>query len=142
MESSFYNPAMIDSLNRLLRILTRSLPIYMEDARPWSAGDDVAARTALWRVASDFRTLARRVALAILDHGGQPSSGTFPVEFGSLNDVSLDYLLGEVIERLRCEVELIERCAIELKNSPDARALAEEILGNCKGHLDQLAQLT
>ena len=125
-------------LNRLLRILTRSLPRYLEDAKPWSDGDQPEAQAALDALVADQQTLACRVAAAILDLGGQPEPGPFPTAFACMNDASLDYLLKQVIQRQRKDLTAIERCAADLAEKPELRALAEESLGNAQAHLDIL----
>jgi hypothetical protein len=125
-------------LGQILRVLCRSLPMYLEDARPWTAGDDEPLRTALARLVADQRRLARRVADAILRRGGQPAPGPFPLEFTGLNDVSLSYLAGQVCDRVQRDIDAVGRAVAELAADPEARDLAEEVLGNLQGHLDLL----
>jgi hypothetical protein len=127
-------------LGRILRVLCRSLPMYLEDARPWSARDDVAARTALGRLVADQKLFARRVADAILRRGGQPAPGPFPLEFSALNDVGLDYLLQRVRDQLRSDIDAVARAAAALASDPEARDLAEEVAGNLQGHLELLRE--
>jgi hypothetical protein len=133
--------AAIDVLNRLLRIICRSLSAYLEEARPWTSGDRPQLQTALARLAADQHVCARRVAQAIGEYGGQPEPGAFPLEFTGLNDAALDYLAAEIVQRLRGDVTALRRCAAELAGDPRARALAEEVLGNAEGHLDILQEL-
>ncbi|MGO8690217.1 MAG: hypothetical protein ACLQLG_11325 [Thermoguttaceae bacterium] len=128
-------------LTRLLRILCRSLPMYLRDARPWSAVEGDPALAALAALVADQERFACRTAQAILDLGGQPEPGPFPMEFASINDASLDYLLGQVIESLHRDLPRIERCAAELADFPALCALAEEALGNAQAHLDILERI-
>jgi hypothetical protein len=136
-----YQPAVAVVLNRLFRLLTRSLPMYLEDAKPWSGGEATQAREALARLVADQRMLARRLADAIVERGAQPEPGAFPMEFATLNDVAFDYLLCRIIERLQREIEEIETCLAELSGDPRAHELVEEVLGNAQGHLDVLKPL-
>jgi hypothetical protein len=138
MNEASIQPDVTIPLGQILRALCRSLPMYLEDARPWIAGNDEPLRTALGRLVADQRRLARRVADAILRRGGQPAPGPFPLEFSGLNDVSLSYLAGQVRDRLRSDIDLVGRAAAELASDPEARDLAEEVLGNLQGHLDVL----
>jgi hypothetical protein len=131
----------IGTLNRLLRILCRSLPMYLEDAHPWTDGESQPAQTALARLTADQRFFCRRIAQAISERGGQPEPGHFPMAFTGLNDVTFDYLLGQVVDKLRCDLSAIERCVADLASTPDARTLAEEVLGNMQGHWDILKGL-
>jgi hypothetical protein len=134
-------PAVAAVLNRLFHLLTRSLPMYLEDAKPWSGGEDAETLAALDRLVADQHMLAGRVAEAIVANGGQPAPGPFPIEFTSLNDVAFDFLLRRILERLRCEVAETERCMVDLAGDPPARELAEEVLGNAQGHLDVLQSM-
>ncbi len=106
-----HNPIHADPaavLTRLLRILCRSLPMYLRDARPWSAVEGDPTLAALAAIVADQERFACRTAQAILDQGGQPEPGPFPMEFASMNDAGLDYLLGQVIESQRRDLPRIE----------------------------------
>jgi hypothetical protein len=131
-------PDATPALGRILSALRRSLPMYLEDARPWSAGGDEAARAALGRLAADEKTYARRLAEAILRRGGQPPPVSFPLEYTSLNDVSLDYLLQRVLAGLDVDLAAVARAADDLVSDSEAAALAGEVLGNLQGHREIL----
>jgi len=129
----------VSVLNRLLRVLCRSLPRYLEHARPWSRGGGKSpSLAALDRLTGDLRRFAARVAEAIAEHGGQPDPGPFPAQFAAWNDVDLEYLLHKIIEGLRGDIEIAAHCAAELAIAPRLRALAEEVQGNLQGHAEQL----
>ena len=125
-------------LNRLLALLCRSLPAYLADARPWTGigapRDPDAARPAGGRPAA-IRPPRRRGDRAT---GGRPNPGHFPTEFTAKNDLALDFLFREVVAHQEHDVAMIERCAAELETAPPLHALAEEILGNARGHFDVL----
>lgn len=142
MRESLPEPVSIAALNRLLRLLCRSLSMYLDDAKPWSSGDQHQARSALTRLIADQRSLAQRVAEAIVRHGGQPEPGPFSSEFAAFNDAGLPYLLREVLDRLRNDVAVIRSCVEQLVGAPDTHALAEEVLGNTLGHIDLLEEAT
>jgi hypothetical protein len=78
------------------------------------------------------------VAEAIGERGGRPDPGRFPTEFAAKNDLSLAFLLREIVESQRDEIASIERCVGQLEAESALHALAEEVLGNAKGHLDIL----
>jgi hypothetical protein len=46
-----------------------------------------------------------------------------------------------VIDYQEHDIRAIERCVAQLEGEPALHALAEEILGNTKGHLDILQEL-
>jgi bacterioferritin (cytochrome b1) len=131
----------IPTLNRLLALLCRSLPAYLADARPWTATGDRRLQGAVEQLAADQRRYARRVAEAITQLGGRPDPGRFPAAFAAKNDLSLGFLLEEVLDHQERDVSLVARCAAELEGVPALHALAEEILGNAKGHLDVLREI-
>jgi hypothetical protein len=140
MNEASIQPDVTIPLGQILRALCRSLPMYLEDAKPWIAGDDEPLRTALARLVADQRRLARRVADAILRRGGQPAPGPFPLEFTGLNDVSLSYVVHEVRDRLRSDIGVVGSAAAGLAADPEARDLAEEVLGNLQGHVEMLRE--
>ena len=128
-------------LNRLLQILCRSLPCYLDDAGPWTCHDDQRAQTALDNLVADQRMLAHHVAQEIVEQGGRPDTGGFPMNFTAINDVAMDYLVGELIEHGRRDVAAIKQCVADLKEMPTARLLAEEALGNAQGHLEIMEEV-
>ena len=138
MEDRLKQPVATAVLNRVLRILCRSLPMYLDEVKPWVAADARAACLELDRLTSDQRRFARRVAEAIVRHRGQPDPGSFPSQYASFNDVDVAYLLQRIVDGLRADVEVLEHCAAELAISPVACDLAEEVLGNLCGHLELL----
>jgi hypothetical protein len=131
----------VGPLNEILHVLARSLPSYLYSARPWSAGAAELIPLALATLARDQQRYAHLVADAVVDVGGHPSPGAYAREFCGLNDLDAGYLLGRVIERHACDIELIRRCCHALHDSPAHRDLADEILGNAQGHLEVLEEL-
>ncbi len=129
-------------LNELLRILYRSLPMYLAEARPWVHRSHEKLAAALTAIAGDECMFSQRVAQAILDLGGHPSPGPFPYQFTGIHDVAIDYLLQRLIEGERRGVARIGRCVEDLAETPLLAALAEEIFGNARGHLETLEQLS
>jgi hypothetical protein len=128
-------------LNQLLSLLCGSLPAYLADVKTlaWPEGERV--RVALGRLVADQRMYAQRLADAIAERGGRPNPGRFPTEFGAKNDLSLAFLVPEIVASQRRDVAAIEQCVGRLEGESALHALAEEILGNTKGHLDILAGL-
>ncbi len=134
-------PDRIVTLNRLLRTLTRSLPVYLDGTRPWVRPGNERIRSAIAMVASDERMYAERVAEAIFAAGGRPEPGPVPVLFTGWHDLAVDYLLRRVIDYQRCDIEGIRQAVDRLRDAPALRELAEEILGNAVGHLHNLEEL-
>lgn len=128
-------------LNRLLEILSRSLPAYLQAARPYATSQQAAVCEAIDALAADQAHYAQRTAQAILDAGGMPAPGAFSPAFASVNDLGVEYLLAEVLRRHREDTARIEAIDAELACSLPHAALSREILGNARGHLDILERL-
>jgi hypothetical protein len=92
-------------------------------------------------LAADQEHYAERVAATISEEGGSPDPGGFAVEFAACNDLAAEFLLGTVITRHRCDVDRVARCVDELHDLPPLREVAEEVLGNARGHLEMLEKL-
>ena len=130
----------ISVLNRLLKVLCHSLPAYLGDADPWAQSGDQQLRAALAQFVADLQRYARRLAEAIVEQGGQPDPGGFPMAFTAKNDLALEFLVREVIDRQQEALSAIKDCAAEFEDIAPLHALAEEILGNVRGHLDILKE--
>jgi bacterioferritin (cytochrome b1) len=128
-------------LNQLLGCLCRSLPAYLADARPWAQSGDQQLHAAIDRLVADQDRYAKRVGEAIVELGGRPDPGSFPKGFAAKNDLSLTFLRQEVLDRQEQDIATIEACAAELEGDAALHALAEEILGNAKGHRDILKEM-
>lgn len=131
----------IDVLNRLSVAHSRSLSVYLSFAGPWVSASESREREVLLQVAADHKRMTDRLGSMILDLGGSVEPGKFPLKYTALHDLALDYLLGLVVENQRQLVQTAEACAAELTLAPMARALAEEALGEAKGHLESLEEL-
>jgi hypothetical protein len=57
------------------------------------------------------------------------------------NDLSLEFLLREVIDDQRRAAAAIEHCAAGLEDVPALHSLAEETFGNVRGHVDILTEM-
>jgi len=128
----------VSVLNRLLQTFCRSLALYTEEVKPWSLAAHEPAWTAIGRLAADSRMYCQRVAEAIIEHGGQPNPGPFPLRFATLNDLGLEFFLHEIIVHLKRDQKVIGECVAELARVPALRSLAEEACGNLRGHIELL----
>ena len=131
----------IPVLNRLLGLLCRSLPAYLANVKTLAHPEGDKTRAALNRLAADQQMYAQRVAEAIAQAGGQPNPGRFPTEFAAKNDLSIEFLLHEIVACHQRDVVSIAQCVAQLEGASTLHALAEEILGNAKGHLEILQGL-
>jgi len=130
-------------LNRLLVIHYRSLPMYLKFANPWAASGDPAAKAeqALRNVIADHELFSRRFAEAIVDRDGVVELGQFPMDYAELHLLSLDFLIKEIIRFQKRDIMTIESCVAQLQHDPSAKTLAQESLGNARGHLETLEEV-
>ncbi len=129
------------ALNRLLVIVYRSLPLYLADAVPWMHPGDEKAKHVLNHIVADCRLYAGRIAEVLLARRRRFSFGEYPMVFTDTHDLSLDYLINELICYQKEDIAATEKCIVDLATDLPARSLAEEILGNARGHLESLQEL-
>lgn len=123
-----------DVLNRLLRMLHRSLPMYLAETGACEVWADRSLAMAVTNIAADQRQLSQRLIEAVHHDGGRPTLGSFPMRFTDLHDLSSDFLRQEVLHEQSDEEECLRQCVASLPDETPQRALAEEILGNLQGH--------
>ena len=131
----------IDSLNQVLRLLCRGLPAYVSEIKPWTDSRHEPIRKALADLSADQERYAHRLANAIVQQGGHPDPGSFPLEYTGLNDVSLEYLAHDLVVMLQADAEVLEILSDQLADHHSMHALCEEILGNTKGHAEILEKV-
>lgn len=129
------------ALNRLLMIIYRSLPMYLADAVPWMHAGDEKAKHVLNHIVSDYRMYTGRITDLLLSRRRRFTFGEYPMVYTDTHDLSLDYLLSELVDYQKQDVVAIEKCVADLKTDAPARLLAEEVLGNARGHLESLEEV-
>jgi hypothetical protein len=132
----------ISTLNRLLTLHCRSLPMYLADARPRIAAGEQRDQQTVDQIVRDQQALSQRIAALILDRRGIIDTGGFSMEFTDTHMLGLEFLVRELIRYQREDIAAIERCVAALAADREARELAEECLGAAKGHLESLEELT
>lgn len=128
-------------LNRLVTIHRCSLASYMKFVRPWSGESNGHILETLAAITDDHDQTAHRIASFVLEQGGILATGDFPMEFPGYHDVSLSFLLDQLIARQVSDMDAIKTCVEDLHMTPMAKALAEEALGESKAHLELLEEL-
>lgn len=133
----------IEVLNCVLRTLGRSLPMYVQEGRRlWTTPSAEPLQRVLAEIAADHRYYVARLGQLICKWDGCVEGGQFPLAFTALNDVSLAWLWREVMELHQRDIAALEHCQKRLSDAPEAQSLIEEILGNARGHLETLQELT
>jgi len=134
-------PSTTQILNRLLVLHMRSLPMYLSYAPPYELARHVQAKAVLDQIVEDQKRTVDRLGTLILDSGGTIDYGEFPMSFTSLHDLSLSYLLKLLVERQQKQVVVCEKLAEQLSMAPYAQAAAREVVGEAKGHLENLREV-
>jgi hypothetical protein len=135
------HPSTYQILNRLLTILYRSLPMYLTYATPRRHQGEEQALKTLKLIAADQEQISQRIGQYIIEHHGPIEIGEYPIEFLDLHDLSLDFLVGRLIDYQKRDISAMEACVALLKHERGAAALAEEALGGARGHLESLEEL-
>ena len=134
-------PSTIEILNRLYVLHRRSLAVYLHYAAPHDLARNAKAQAVLADMAADHERTADKLATLILDAGGLVDPGEFPMAFTGLHDLSVEYLVKQLIDRQHKHIAACQKLADLLKLAPYAQAAAREALGEAKGHLDNLTEL-
>lgn len=133
--------ATIDALNRLLAIHYRSLPMYLTEAVPWTHLGDERATAAVEDIVSSHKAIVVRLADEVQNRHEVVDPGDYPAEYTDLHFLSLDYLLIEILESLDLNIQSIQECVRRLEDDRVGKALAEEALGNARGHRQTIEEL-
>lgn len=131
----------VDVLNRLLALHSRSLPTYLASAQPWFAEHEEEATTVLRHIAESQELMVERLGTLVIEEGGVPAIGEFPMMFTDMHDLSMDYILPRLVEWIESDMSTIRECIGQLNGAPAAKAMAEEALGAAQAHLDSLHEL-
>ena len=135
------NQHTVNVLNHLLAIHHRSLPVYLRSAPPWTRRRGDTAVEALGRIAAAQSALVDRIGAMIIELDGAVRYGEYPMVFAEWHDLTVGFLLSRAVDGQLHDILNIEKCAGWLEDAPRARALAEEALGEAKGHLETLQEL-
>ena len=134
-------PSTTAALNRMLAIVVRSFPQYLQYSRPYvPPGRDGVVET-LGTIATDQNGLADRISQLIIDAQAPLRTGEFPMEFTDMHDLGIDYLVNAAIAYQQQDIATIGQLVEDLQAAPAAKSLAEETLGMAKGHLESLREL-
>ena len=129
------------TLNRLLILHNRSLPVYLSYAVPWMERSNDSAREALDLIVDGHRSMVDRIGKMILDAGGSVATGEFPLRYASYNDLSFEFLRKQMVEYEERMIASITQYVDQLRMAPTAQAVALEAMGEAKAHLQSLREL-
>jgi len=128
-------------LNRLLAIVVRSFPQYLQYARPYIPEGRENLLDSIHAMVADQNGIAERIGQMVIDGEFLPRSGEFPIEYTDTHDLGIDFLINMAIAYQQQDITAIGELAEQLQIAPAAKSLAEETLGMAKGHLESLREL-
>ena len=128
-------------VNQLISIHARSLPAYLSDAAPFVTAKHAYAKDVVEMIAADQSMTVDKLADYLIERNQPVKTGTFPIEFTGYHDLSIEFLLDDMLVRQKSEIEMIEGIVDALKSDPMIRPLAEEALGAAKGHLESIEEI-
>ncbi len=135
-------PNTVVLLNRLLAIVGRSFPQYLQYSRPHIGPGRNEVVETIQAIVDDQNVLADRITSMLFDAEAPIRSGEFPMEFTDMHDLEIDFLVNVAVAYQQQDVEQIGEIVEALQGAPAAKSLAEEALGMAKGHLESLRELT
>lgn len=128
----------------LMRAFTtqyRSLAQYLADSAPYAGPDAQRAVAALAHIIADQRQMAQRIGDYLVQRYDRIDTVGFPMEYTSLHDLALDFLLRKLLLVQRRDIRTLEGCVADAAEDQAARALCEEALGEARAHLESLEEL-
>jgi hypothetical protein len=134
-------PSTAPTLNRLLAIQYRSLAMYLIWASPYRRPEDEEAWKAIQQVVADQEAYCGRIVELLLDRGWNVDYGDFPITFTGSHDLSLKYLVHQLVDSQKQTIKAIRECYEALSQDAVGQALADECLGAAIGHLEILEEV-
>jgi len=134
-------PATSVLLNRLLAIVGRSFPQYLQYSRPHIPPGRGNLAEAFEAIVADQEVIVERLGQMLIESHSAPRFGDFPMEYTDLHDLGIDFLVGAAVKYQEQDIASIAEIAEQLGLAPAAQSLAEEALGMAKGQLDTLQEL-
>lgn len=135
-------PNPIALLSRLLVLLGRSFPQYLQYSRPHMTPGRNDIVDTIQSIVEDQNVLTDRIKSMLFEAEAPIRTGEFPMEFTDMHDLNLDFLVQVAVAYQQQDVATIGEIVEELQAAPAAKSLAEEALGMAKGHLESLKELT
>ena len=127
-------------LQDVVRKEGRSLLQYVSESYPWTKTNNDPALTTLLQLAKEEQDVAAAVVRFLLKRRWRPPYlGAYPMEFTTINYVSLDHLLPRLTEFCKRRLQELEEDA-RLVADTEAEALIHALTATKRRHLDVLSK--
>lgn len=133
-------------LNHLLRRIYRGLLQYSVECWPWTQASESpdgksGEQKAVEQMAASQQQLVARLVDLLVERGATVDLGNYP-DYSEMHYVSLDYLLGKLIDgQVRLIAEL-EAAGPMLRDDPEAAGFVSDLLAAEREHLSRLRDLS
>lgn len=114
--------------------------MYLVSAPPHRQLGDERSWETLQHIIDDQKLMIDKIADHVESLDGTPNQGEFPMEFTSMHDLSMEFIMQQTLTRQKNEVALIERISASLEPGTQAQALSQESLGAAKAHVQSLEE--
>lgn len=128
-------------LNRLLAIVGRSFPQYLQYSRPYIPPGRSSVKETIDTIVTDQNVMVERLSQMLIDAKTPPRFGEFSLQYTDLHDLDIDFLMRMAVNYQQQDIFAIGEIVDQLQLAPAAQSLAEEASGMTKGHLDSLLEL-
>ena len=115
-------------LNDLLIEVTRSLLQYAREAWPWTSTLHEDQRLLINRLAEKQAAGAAELVELLMSRGWSIDFGTYPTEYTDLHYVSLEYVLGLLLDNEQSLVTTIMTARDRCRGDQEAEAVLDRVL--------------
>jgi hypothetical protein len=128
-------------LQQIVRRESRSLLQYVTESFPWTTPEEREALPEFQRLAAEERDGAAALGRYLANcRQLVPYLGAFPMEFTSINYVSLEHLFPLLAEHAKQSLDRLDRDLMDIQDV-EARCLVQNIVDTKRRHLQTLEAL-
>lgn len=116
---------------------------YVGDSWPWTHRGDREAQELVNSIMADERRWAERLATMIIERGGVPRMGSYPLEFtnSNLHYLALDYILRRLAEYLEHNIAAQRVDLSAAAGDPALQVLLGQLIERKGGQIEALRKL-
>jgi hypothetical protein len=135
------NQNIINTLQRLFALQYRSFTSYLRYGHPYHREADAETLEILNDITTDQMEICGKITELLDTFNQVPLPTDFPMVYTDSHDLSVDFLIADLIYYQKLDIEEIHKYISDLSECDDAKKIAEEALGREKAHLDTLQTL-
>lgn len=128
-------------LNDLVIRVYRSLLQYTNECWPWGGAEEEFEQKTVAELAANQLHHLEPLADLVLDRSGTIDYGIYPMDFGELHYVALEYLMHELLQNEAGLIATLEREQIAAAADAELAAILGDLLAAEKQHVAKLKEL-